>query len=73
MKPMSKEEKNEEKKKLQTAKEIAEIVAANMEANMKDPDFLDKKERILQETANEVINEPKLREKDRENPENEET
>lgn len=70
---MSKEEKEEDKKKLQTAKEVAEIMAANMAANMKDPDFLDRKERIRQEAANKVIKERKLREKEKENPENEET
>jgi hypothetical protein len=44
---MDKEEKKEKSK----AEEIAEIMVANMIANMKNPNFIEEKERRLQEAA----------------------
>lgn len=48
-------EKEKKEKKEQSAKEIAEIMAANMKANMEDPEFWEKKERIRQKAVNEVL------------------
>ena len=53
----------DEKKKDQSARDIAEIMVENMKANMADPDFWDKKERIHQEAVDEVLRNRKLREK----------
>ncbi len=44
---MAKEEKKEKSK----AEEIAEIMIANMIANMKNPNFIEEREQILQEAA----------------------
>ena len=52
-----KDDKGESKD--QSAKEIAEIMVQNMIANMNDPNFLDEKERRLQEAAAKVIEERK--------------
>jgi len=54
------EEKKE--KKGQTAKEIAEAMAANMRANMEDPDFLDKQDRYREEATKKVLEKRRLRE-----------
>ena len=59
------EKENEEKKEGQSAKEIAEIMAANMKANMEDPDFWDRNERIRQKVLDEVIKKRELRSKDK--------
>ena len=56
----------ENKKKKSKAEEIAEIMGANMIANMKDPKFLEEKERILQEVADKVIAERRKRESENE-------
>ncbi|MBD3197223.1 MAG: hypothetical protein GF317_19370 [Candidatus Lokiarchaeota archaeon] len=39
------------------AKELAEIMVENMNANMADPEFLLRKERRMQEAAKEVLKE----------------
>ncbi|MFO7797768.1 MAG: hypothetical protein ACQERB_04510 [Promethearchaeati archaeon] len=44
------------------AKKVAEVMVANMKANMEDPDFLLKKERRMQEAANKVLKKRKERE-----------
>ena len=59
------EKENEEKKDGQSAKEIAEIMAANMKSNMEDPDFWDRNERIRKKVLDEVIKKRELRSKDK--------
>jgi len=57
------EEKNDKKKNAtQSAEEVAKIMVANMAANMADPDFLDRQERIRSKAAKKVIAARKLRE-----------
>ena len=48
---MDKEEKKEKSK----AEEVAEIMVANMIANMENPNFLEERERILQEATHKAI------------------
>ncbi|MBY9011267.1 MAG: hypothetical protein KGD70_02720 [Candidatus Lokiarchaeota archaeon] len=48
------EEENHEKKD-QMAKDVAAIMVENMKKNMEDPDYFDKREKIRQEAASEVI------------------
>lgn len=60
------EKKEKAEKKNQTAEEIAKIMVENMKANMNDPDFFIKKERIRQEIAHRVIKERLEREEDEE-------
>ena len=48
------EEKNQEKKD-QRAKEVAAAMIENMKKNMEDPDFFDRKEKLLQEARDEVL------------------
>ena len=56
------EENNEKKEsKGQTAKEVAEAMAANMKANMENPDFWDEKERIVQKSLDKVLEKRRLR------------
>ena len=50
---MSKEDGQENKN--QTAEDIARIMVENMKKNMEDPDFFEKKEKILQEAKNKVL------------------
>ncbi len=50
---MSKEDDQENKN--QTAEDIARIMVENMKLNMEDPDFFEKKEKILQEAKNKVL------------------
>ena len=65
---MDKEDKKEKSK----AEEIAEIIVANMIANMKNPNFLEEKERSFQEARNEVIAELQKRESENEESEDNE-
>ena len=58
---MSEEKKEKEKSKGQTAKDVAEAMVANMKANMEDPEFWDKKERLSEEVMKKVLEERKLR------------
>lgn len=58
---MSEEKKEKEKPKGQTAKDVAEAMVANMKANMEDPEFLDKRERLSEEVMKMVLEERKLR------------
>ena len=58
------EEKKDERRKDQTAKEIAEIMVENMKANMADPDFWSKKEERMRKARDKVLKERKLREID---------
>ncbi|MFX1396271.1 MAG: hypothetical protein ACFFAS_04420 [Promethearchaeota archaeon] len=58
------EEKN------QSAKDIAKIMVENMKANMKDPDFFNKKERRMQEARYKVLKERKNREEKQQSSEN---
>lgn len=57
---MSEEKKKKEKD--QNAKEIAKIMVENMKANMADPDFWLKRERIRQKALDEVLKKRKERE-----------
>ncbi|MBD3213955.1 MAG: hypothetical protein GF311_15200 [Candidatus Lokiarchaeota archaeon] len=50
-----KEEKEKSDFKDLTAKKVAEIMVANMKANMEDPDFLLKKERRLQKVTKKAL------------------
>jgi hypothetical protein len=50
---LGKEEKEEIKN--QTAKDVAAAMVENMKKNMEDPDFLDKKEKRLDEVTKEVL------------------
>jgi hypothetical protein len=50
-----KEEKEKSAFKDITAKKVAEIMVANMKANMEDPDFLLKKERRLQKVTKKAL------------------
>jgi len=50
---LSKEDDQENKN--QTAEDIARIMVENMKLNMEDPDFFEKKEKILQEAKNKVL------------------
>jgi len=61
---MSEEKKEKEKAKGQTAKDVAEAMAANMKANMEDPEFWDRKERIYEEARKKVLEKRKLRHKE---------
>jgi hypothetical protein len=58
---MSEEKKGKEKSKGQTAKEVAEAMVANMKANMEDPEFLDKRERLIDAAMKKVLEKRKLR------------
>ena len=51
------------KSKTQSAKEIAEIMAMNMAANMKDPDFWKQKEERLQKARDAVLKDLRKKEK----------
>ena len=59
---MEENENSKTKKKEQTVEEIADIMAENMKANMRNPNFLKEKEERLQKAANEVIKKRKERE-----------
>jgi len=48
-------EEEKEKNKNQRAKEIAKIMVENIKANMADPEFWEKRERIRQEAADKVL------------------
>ncbi len=63
---MSKEKREKDKSKGQSAKEVAEIMAANMKANMEDPEFWERNERIKEEALHKVLKARKLREQKRE-------
>jgi hypothetical protein len=52
---------DEQPKKDQTAKEIAEIMVENMKANMANPDFLDEQARIREKVRAKVLKERKER------------
>ena len=56
----------ENKKKKSKAEEIAEAMVANMIANMKNPNFLEEKERRLQDASHKVIIELQKRENEEE-------
>ena len=55
-------EENKKKEKDQRAEEIARIMVENMRANMADPDFWLKKERIRQKAAEKVLKKRRKRE-----------
>ncbi len=55
-------ENNEEKKKEQSADEIARIMAENMRLNIADPDFLNRNERLRDEVRKEILEKRRLRE-----------
>ena len=55
-------EEKKKKKKDQNAEEVAKIMVENMKANMADPDFWLKRERIRQEALNKVLKNRKERE-----------
>ena len=46
---------DDQENKNQTAEDIARIMVENMKLNMEDPDFFEKKEKILQEAKNKVL------------------
>lgn len=48
-------EEDDEGKKNQTAEDVAAAMVENMKKNMEDPDFLDKKELMLDEVRNDVL------------------
>ena len=50
---MSQEDDQENKN--QTAEDIARIMVENMKKNMEDPEFFEKKEKILREARNKVL------------------
>ena len=56
----------EDKKEKSKAEEIAEVMVANMIANMKNPNFLEEKERKLQDASHKVIIELQKRENEEE-------
>ena len=58
---MSEEKKEREKSKGQTAKDVAEAMVANMKVNMEDPDFWDKRERMIEAATKKVLEKRKLR------------
>ncbi|MHA1673010.1 MAG: hypothetical protein ACTSYI_05230 [Promethearchaeota archaeon] len=49
------EEKSTKKDKNASAKEVAEAMVANMQANMRDPNFLEERERLLDQVTKEVL------------------
>ncbi|MHA2271238.1 MAG: hypothetical protein ACXACI_05200 [Candidatus Hodarchaeales archaeon] len=59
---MNPDDQSKKKKTAQSAADVAQAMAANMAANMADPDFLDRHERIRDEAAAKVIAERKKRE-----------
>ena len=61
-------EKENQEKKNQSAKDIAEIMVENMKKNMEDPDFFNKREQIRHEVTERVL---KSREERREKLEDE--
>ena len=63
---MEEKEDNKEKKS-QNADEIARIMVENMKANMNDPDFLDRKERIRDEVTHEVLKKLRQRKENEKN------
>jgi len=56
-------DENKNKKKNQTAREIAEIMVENMKANMANPNFWAEKEERLQKVRDKVLKERKERQK----------
>ena len=48
-------EKENQEKKNQSAKDIAEIMVENMKKNMEDPDFFNKREQISHEVTERVL------------------
>ena len=48
------EEENQERKD-QTAKDVAAAMVENIKKNMEDPDFFNKREKIMQEAADKVL------------------
>lgn len=48
-------EEDDQENKNQTAEDIARIMVENMKKNREDPDFFEKKEKILQEARNKVL------------------
>ena len=54
-------EEKKEKSGSQSVKEVADAMAANMAANMADPDFFNKKELMLDEARREVLAKRKFR------------
>jgi len=59
---MSEEQKDKKNSNGQTAKEIAEIMAANMAANMNDPNFIAENELLQDKIRAKIVKERKLRE-----------
>ena len=62
---LSIEEKNDTKtkKKGQSAEEVAKAMVENMKANMENPNFLDEREKLLQDAADEVLKKRKERQR----------
>ncbi len=58
---MSEDRKEKEVSENQNAKEIAEAMAANMKANMEDPEFWENKERIQDDVRKKVLEKRRLR------------
>ncbi|MBY9021533.1 MAG: hypothetical protein KGD67_10760 [Candidatus Lokiarchaeota archaeon] len=48
------EEENQEKKN-QSAKDVAEAMVENMKKNMEDPEFFKKRDKIIEEVTNNVL------------------
>jgi len=65
---MSEEKKKKERDK--SAEEVAKIMVENMKANMADPDFWLKRERIRQEALNKVLKKRKERKEAKKNKSN---
>jgi hypothetical protein len=63
---LSEKKEEKEKSKGQSAQEVAEVMVANMKANMEDPEFWDRKERIRQNALNKVLEKRKLRKENEE-------
>lgn len=61
---MKEEDNSKSSKKDYKAEEIAKIMVENMKKNMEDPDFWNKRERRLQEAADKVLKQRKLRQQE---------
>ncbi|MHA1518727.1 MAG: hypothetical protein ACTSVZ_03115 [Promethearchaeota archaeon] len=66
------EEKSPKTNKNASAKEVAETMAANMQANMRDPNFLEERELLMDRVRKKVIAKRKERETRKDGTEKEE-
>ncbi|NVM46123.1 MAG: hypothetical protein HWN79_14500 [Candidatus Lokiarchaeota archaeon] len=48
-------EEDDQENKNQTAEDIARIMVENMKKNMEDPDFFNKREKILEDVTHKVL------------------